>query len=357
MSAQPPRRQDVAGQGFQGVVVALRGAALVVVDLGLAGGAVPARCRVGGVAHARGAQAGQDRFELGPHLRGDQAGDGAHPVAALPADDDAAPPGPVLVGVAAVGVEVVADPPGQAGQLFGAEPAAQLGELGRGLLTGPGIHPRRQVGHEAADDADLRDAQPALALRGGRLGQQRGQRLAGQRPTRAQVGGLGDAQPGLAAGDQQPLGQPPGQLATQLRRGRLGGDRVDQPMLTGGQPAPQPLVARQHRQPAGSGQRFRVDTGQPVQGGIDRIEGPNCLFGLDRMHVSMIERPTDNPRPPTTTKTPVTQVIPETEVARPPSAQRHRRPPPPTQTPISSVRTPPRPPAPGSTWSSGGARN
>ncbi len=68
----------------------------------------------------------------------------------------------------------------------------------------------------------------ARALGGGGGGQLWGQRLTAQRPTRPEIGGLGDAPGGVGLGDAQPVGQRAAQRAAQFFLAGLGVELVDQ---------------------------------------------------------------------------------------------------------------------------------
>ena len=61
---------------------------------------------------------------------------GRHAVDVLFADGDAAPPGAVVLGEVAVGVEAVGEGVGQLGQFVGAVLAGQAGQVGFGFVAG-----------------------------------------------------------------------------------------------------------------------------------------------------------------------------------------------------------------------------
>jgi hypothetical protein len=102
-----------------------------------------------------------------------------------------APPRPVLVGEVAVGVKAVHQPLGQLGHLVGAKLGGQPGQMGLGLVLGLHINTDGQPGNEIADHPNMPVADPAGPLRRRGRGQPRRQRLTGQRPPLAQIGGLG----------------------------------------------------------------------------------------------------------------------------------------------------------------------
>jgi len=117
-------------------VVALSGVAGVVLDGGLRGGAADARLGIGGVAHPRCGEFGEDGVEGGARFGGEIAGYRRHAVDVLAADGDAAPAGPVVLGEVAVGVEAVSEGVGQPGQFVGAVLAGQSRQVGFGFLAG-----------------------------------------------------------------------------------------------------------------------------------------------------------------------------------------------------------------------------
>ncbi len=122
-------------------MVALGGRAGVGVDGVLAGTALDTGGLGFGVAHARGGQLGQHRLQGGAQLGGDQPPQLRHAVGLLAAQAQAAPPRPILIGVAAVGVEAIGEGGGQLGELFGAKLAGLAGQLGFGALPGGLVDP------------------------------------------------------------------------------------------------------------------------------------------------------------------------------------------------------------------------
>ncbi len=119
----------------QGVVLALCQGALIGAGA-VTGVPVHTRRLVVGVARAGGGPGGHDGVEGGAALRVEQAGDLAHPVGALRADGDPAAPGPVEVGVVAVGVQQGQQPGGGLAQPVGELLARDPGQGGVGVFAG-----------------------------------------------------------------------------------------------------------------------------------------------------------------------------------------------------------------------------
>jgi len=134
----------------------------------------------------------------------------------------------VLVGVAAVGVDIRGDLLGELGQIVGPMCGGQLGQMGFGDGTGSDVDGAGQLVQELPDHAHVARANVSGALGGGRAGQQRRQRFTGQRAPWAQLGGFGDAPTGFPGRDVQPVGQRVGKSRAQLLAARLLGELVDQ---------------------------------------------------------------------------------------------------------------------------------
>ena len=174
---------------------------------------------VGGVAHPRGGQFGQDGVESGARFGGQIAADRAHPVEALCADGDAAPAGPVLVGEVAVGVEASVSLSASLANSSGRCSPPRRASCASALWRVVDVDEVGQPVPEAADHRAhgrcrwCRRAAPRRwrAARGGN-----GSPVSAARGP--QIRGLVDAPRRFGAGDPQPVGQRRAQCAAQLRR-------------------------------------------------------------------------------------------------------------------------------------------
>jgi hypothetical protein len=155
----------------------------------------------------------------------------------LGSQGQAAPPGAIVVGELAVGVEVAGDAVGDFAQAFGTLMAGPAGQVGLGGIPSGGVDPGGQLVEEAVDDGDVGGADMSAALggRGGRI--PRRQRLAGQRAPGAQRSRVSDTAIGFPAGDAQSVGQHVGERAAEFGWGGLALDLVDQLVACRGQPA------------------------------------------------------------------------------------------------------------------------
>ena len=135
-------------------------------------------------------------------------------------------PGPVFVGVGAVGIEAIGESIGELAELLGSMLGPHLRQINVGLLAGGGIDPAGQLLEEAPDHRDLAGPELPGPLGGRGGGQHRGQRFPGQPVPRAQIGGFVNAPAGLSATDQRPFGDRMRQLAAQFLR-RWPGGRAD----------------------------------------------------------------------------------------------------------------------------------
>ncbi|CAG6925428.1 hypothetical protein PICSAR104_04107 [Mycobacterium avium subsp. paratuberculosis] len=238
-----------------------------------------------GVAHPQGGQLGQHRFPARARLRGQPSAQPGHAVGLLVAEDQPARPRPVFVAVAAVGVEAVHQPAGQLGQLIRPELCCLGRQLPFGVLAGLDVHRLRQLVEELPDHRHVVGADRPVALGRRRGGQQRRQRLAGQRPARAQVGRLGDPATRVAASDVQPLGQRERQPAAEFGGIRLLGKLVDQLVPGRAQPARLAFEDLQQPQPLRRGQRVIRMPEHAGDRGAQRVDVRPDLLPSARMHV------------------------------------------------------------------------
>jgi len=98
----------------------------------------------------------------------------------------------------------------------------------------------------------------------------------------AQIGGLVNAPRCFGAGDQQAVGQRPGQCAAQFSRVGLRTDLVDQRVLDSRQPAAHFLAAVQQRQPLRGGQRIERQVQGALDVGLQRVEHFDDLLAAAR---------------------------------------------------------------------------
>jgi hypothetical protein len=223
-----------------------------------------------------GGELGQDRFEDRPHLRGEVAADGAHPVGALLGEGDTALAFAVGVGEVAVGMQERVEQVHGLAQALGAVVAGDADEVGLGGDAGGRVDAVGQFGEELADEGDVLGGDRSRALSGGGLREDRGQGLPGEGAAGAEVGGLADAAGGFAGADAEAVGQQLG------RRGGAVVDRVD----LGDDPVEDAVIDRRHRAP---GVLDGVEGGDEfgVAGGVDvggQQIGHRGAQGLRRVH-------------------------------------------------------------------------
>ena len=312
MLAQVPRGQQDAVRGEQRIVVALGGAAGVVVDGVLGGGAVHARLFVEGVAHAWGGQLGQHGLQGGAGLGGQAATQLGHAVGSLGAQGQTAPTGAVLVAVGAVGVEPIGQPGGELGELFGPDLGCALGELGCGVVARGAVHAGGQLVVEAADHRDVLGAERALPLACGGARQHRRQRFSGESVAGAEVGGVVDAPGGLGAADQRPVGDRMRQCAAQFFGRGLAGQVIDQRMLDGRDPPSCLLATLQQQQLVIGAQRIDVQPQHRIDRGVHGIKRRSDRLQIDNTgstHDPRLATATDKNGRAETAETQVAQVV------------------------------------------------
>ncbi|MDT7591788.1 MAG: hypothetical protein QOH45_1319 [Pseudonocardiales bacterium] len=195
-----------AGQGVEGVVLALGGGAGVGAGGVVGGLAVDAGLVVGGVAHAGCGEFGQPGVDVGAQFGGGDHGADAHAVGALAAPGEAALAGAVGVGEGAVGVDQDRGALGGFVELVGAQLGGVAGQQLFGVLDDGRGGVGGQVADEGLDDAQVGGVEQAFApLRGGG-GQLGGQFLAGEGDPRAQLCGVFDAAARFGVADAAPVG-------------------------------------------------------------------------------------------------------------------------------------------------------
>ena len=136
-------------------MAALGGAALIGADLLLTRGPTDTRVFVVGVAHAGGGEFGQDRLQCGAGFGGQGAVQGAHAVAALRAQGQAALGAAGAFLVVAVGVQDRQQMGGQGAVLLGGELGGQAGQVCFGGLAVVGVQVRRQLPVDVAGDVHV----------------------------------------------------------------------------------------------------------------------------------------------------------------------------------------------------------
>jgi hypothetical protein len=186
-------------------VVALSGGSGVALDGGLRRGAARARLVVGGVAHPRRGQLGEDRVQGGAGLGSQVAIDRTHPVEALFAYGQTATMGAVVVGEVPVGVQTIGELVGQLAQLVGAVLRAQPSKLLLGLRARFHVDEVGQPMDEAADHRDMGRPEVSRPLCGCGCGQRRLERFAGQGHPLAEIFGLMNTPRRLGTSDPKPI--------------------------------------------------------------------------------------------------------------------------------------------------------
>ncbi|OBI85041.1 hypothetical protein A9X00_28505 [Mycobacterium sp. 1245805.9] len=177
VGAEVPAADGGAHREFEGVVVALGGAAGVTL------------LRRGGVGLvAPGAHRGGDGFEVGAGLGVEQPRESGHAVGALRAQAHRPPPCSVFVGEGAVGVEVVADALPQPGQHRGVQFGGVLDEDALSLGHVGGCHGGWQHIEGVTDHPQVVLAERAGLDRAGHHLQLGRQRRAGERAARPDPG-------------------------------------------------------------------------------------------------------------------------------------------------------------------------
>jgi hypothetical protein len=146
----------------------------------------------------------------------------------LLAQDQPAPSGPVFVLKSPSGFRQSASLSVSLAQQFWTVLGGEIGQLRFGVRAGVGVNPAGQLPQKSPDHLHVCGIDGPGTLPGGGGGQLRGQWLAGNRLSGAQVSGFVDATAGLGAGDAQAVSQHMGQRAADLTRSGLTAHSVDQ---------------------------------------------------------------------------------------------------------------------------------
>ncbi|EHB53501.1 hypothetical protein MycrhDRAFT_3964 [Mycolicibacterium rhodesiae JS60] len=227
---------------------------------------------------SRGGEFGEHGIQLGPQLRGGHHFPHTHPVRALPAGpQEATLASAVLLGKLPVGVEVGGQPIGHLLQLIGPHRLGMPGQGPFGLVHLDRPDMIGQLPEELLDDPHMLTIQVASIPGLPRLGQQRCQRLTGQRHARRELFGIPDPAFGRVAADPQHISQHERNRRTPLIPLQMS----DLGMRDRDQAAHRAFQSAQGREPLRGRQLLDIGGSHEFNRGIQRIQRH-----IDRTHPS-----------------------------------------------------------------------